>query len=471
MSVTERFHPIDLPDRNTLSGSVPEASVFEDVESAVRSYCRRFPAVFATARGCHLYDTEGNAYTDFFSAAGSLNYGHNDPHLRDAMVDYLRRDGVVATLDMYTSAKSAFLRAFKELILQPRGLQYRIQFTGPTGTSVVESAIKLARKVTGRSNVIAFTNAFHGMSAGALSLTGSRGHRQSVMAGPVTRIPYDGYLGPDLNTMDLLRKLLGDASSGVDRPAAAIVETIQAEGGVRPASGEWLRQLSKLTAEHGILLIVDDIQTGCGRTGTFFSFEHSGIVPDLVCLSKSLSGVGLPFSVLLIRPEHDVWLPGEDNGTFRGNNLAFVSATHAVRRYWSDNRLALRVNALSALVTERLARLKEAVSPLIREVRGRGLMLGIELCDPALAQAVVTDCFRSRLIVEVCGPDDEVVKLLPPLTIDERSLLEGLAILEAAMHRAHTRLMAEPSGLATLAGSSACASERRETVEVSQDET
>lgn len=407
--------------------------IFHRLESEARSYCRRYPAIFAKARDSMLFDVDGNTYIDFLSSAGAVNYGHNNPILKRAIVDYLQEEGPITTLDFHTVAKRAFIELFEANILKKRDLTFKLQFTSPTGTSVVESAVKLARKYTGRSNVVAFTNGFHGMSGTSLSLTGSRHHRQQFMMPMVTRLPYDRYLGDNIDTIGYFRKLLTDNSSGLDLPAAVIVESIQAEGGINVASDQWLGELRELTEAFEIVLIVDDIQVGCGRTGRFFSFERAGIVPDMVCLSKSLSGLGLPLSVLLLKPEFDVWKPGEDSGTFRGNNLAFVSAAAALQHYWSDASLQNLVAEKGATVAERLSRLARDHSARIRATRGRGLIQGIEFIRAEDANAVADRCFEQRLIIETCGPEDQVLKLLPPLTVPDATLQEGLAIVADAI--------------------------------------
>lgn len=416
-----------------MSTIMDERAVFTDHESTVRSYCRRFPMVIERAAGSYLYDTNGTRYLDFLSCAGSVNYGHNPPQLKAALLEYLQSDGIQAALDMHTVAKREFIDAFYQIILKPRQLDYRLQFTGPTGTSVIESAVKLARKVTGRSNVVAFTNGFHGMSGTSLGLTGNRYHRQQVQDTHVTRMPYDGYLPGEVDSVSYLRKLLADSSSGIDLPAAVVLETVQGEGGINIASAQWLRDLRALTREHGILLIVDDIQAGCGRTGQFFSFEFAGIQPDLVCLSKSLSGFGLPFSLLLIAPEHDKWQPAEDNGTFRGNNLAFVSATAALRMFWSDEKLQLDIQRREKMVQGTLHRLAEQFPGVIADVRGRGLFYGMECVDPHMADSIAQECLRHTLIIERCGAEDQVLKLMPALTIEDALLSAGLEIVANAV--------------------------------------
>jgi diaminobutyrate-2-oxoglutarate transaminase len=418
---------------------------FDKLESEVRSYCRSFPTVFTEAAGHHLRDERGRKYIDFFAGAGALNYGHNEPHLKSRLLDYLAGDGVIHSLDMHTSAKRDFLLAFEEKILAPRNLEYRLMFPGPTGTNAVESALKLARKHTGRTNVIAFSNAFHGMTLGSLSLTGNGSKRAGAgidLTG-VTRMPFDGYLGDGTSTTDVLRRFLEDGSSGVEAPAAIVLETVQAEGGVNVASRSWLRRVARLARKHGALLVIDDIQVGCGRTGPFFSFEWADIKPDLVCLSKSISGYGLPFALTLIRPELDCFDPGEHNGTFRGHNPAFVTAAAALERYWSDDALEQEVGEKAAVVRDAL----EAIAaPHGGEVRGRGLIQGIAFPDVQFASEISRQAFARGLIVETAGPRDEVLKLLPPLTISTEGLAEGLSILAKSAEAATRTTEPEPVG-------------------------
>ncbi|HEY1761048.1 MAG TPA: diaminobutyrate--2-oxoglutarate transaminase [Acidimicrobiales bacterium] len=409
--------------------------IFETWESEVRSYVRSFPTVFDTARGSVLIGEDDNQYIDFFAGAGTLNYGHNNPLLKQALIDYIERDGIVHSLDMATRAKREFIESFVNLILTPRGLQYKLHFTGPTGANATEAAIKVARLATGRTNVIAFTHGYHGLSLGALAATAARKFREAaaVPLGSTTFMPFEGYFGADVDTISMLEKMLDDPSSGVDRPAAVIVETIQGEGGVNTASVDWLRRLADLAAQREIPLIVDDIQAGCGRTGDFFSFEESGIVPDVVVLSKSLSGYGLPMSLVLIRPELDVWEPGGHTGTFRGNNLAFVGATAALRTYWADDTFSSEVKRKGELLQRRLA---EIVSrhPGELESRGRGLMQGVaSLSDPDFASRVSREAFEHGVVIETAGAYSEVVKFLPPLTTDDETLLAGVDVVEAAI--------------------------------------
>jgi diaminobutyrate-2-oxoglutarate transaminase len=401
-------------------------------ESEVRSYCRDFPALFETASGARIRDSDGRPYVDFFSGAGALNYGHNNQRMKDAVIAYMQADGIVQALDFATVAKTRFIEEFQKVILKPRQLTYKMQFTGPTGTNAVEAALKLARKVTRRADIIAFTNAFHGMSLGALAASATEFKRNGagVPLGFVTRFPYDGYLGSGVDTVAYMRAHLDDPGSGVSKPAAIIVETVQAEGGVNVARGKWLRAVAELARSVDALLIVDEIQTGCGRTGPFFSFEDAEIVPDIVCLSKSISGFGLPMTMILMKPELDAWKPGEHNGTFRGNNLAFVAATSALS-YWEDPRFEAETRRKGALIASELGAI--VASDPSAEVRGRGMLQGIHWKDASKASKVSRLAFQRGLIVETSGARSDVLKLIPPLTIDEGDLELGLEILRESI--------------------------------------
>jgi diaminobutyrate-2-oxoglutarate transaminase len=416
--------------------------IFNRLESEVRGYIRSFPTIFSKAQNAVLTDEGGTEYIDFLAGAGTLNYGHNNPLLKKAAIDYLTEDGIVHGLDMATSAKKQFLQTFEDCILKPRKLQYKFQFTGPTGTNAVEAAVKLARNVTGRRTVVSFTNGFHGVTLGALALTGNGKFRDAAgtALNDVHRAPYSGYYGMEVDTIAMLDKLIADPSSGVDLPAAIIVECVQGEGGLNVAGLNWLKRLEQLCQRHGILMIVDDIQAGCGRTGTFFSFEPAGIRPDIVTLSKSLSGFGLPMALLLMKPELDVWKPGQHNGTFRGNNLAFVTATAALEHYWRDNHFQTSVQKKAQLVQTFLDKLVSGYPQAKLTRRGRGMMQGVSCADPALADRITSIAFQNGLIIETSGGSDEVVKLLMPLTIEQETLLKGLDMLEQAVAEAVSEL-------------------------------
>jgi len=408
---------------------------FNRLESEVRGYCRSYPTVFTTARGAEIFNEDGDRYLDFLAGAGSLNYGHNNPIIKKAVMKFLEDDCLLHGLDMHTAVKREFLETFEKQLLFPLEMDYKVQFTGPTGTNAVEAALKLARNITGRTNIISFTNGFHGVSLGSCAATGNSHFRDSagVPLNYTTFMPYAGYFGSEADTLAYLRKFLEDSSSGVDLPAAIIVETIQGEGGVNVASYTWLQELRTICDQYEILMIVDDIQVGCGRTGCFFSFEEAGLTPDIVTLSKSLSGYGLPFSLVLMKSELDQWEPGQHNGTFRGNNLAFVAATEALRTYWQDNELTKQVKAKGYTMRKRLEEIAAQYGEVDLDVRGRGMIQGVsckqctELCD-----AVSAEAYKRGLIVETSGAEDHVLKLLPPLTIEDELLEEGLDIIEAS---------------------------------------
>ncbi len=418
---------------------------FARIESEVRSYCRSFPTVFTESEGARLKDEAGKSYIDFFAGAGTLNYGHNNPILRDALIKYIQSGGVTHALDMSTVAKRELLLALESILLQPRGLDFKVMFPGPTGTNAVESALKLARKVTGRTTIMSFTNAFHGMTLGSLAITGNVSKRNGagIPLGHVSRAPFDGYLGEGVDTIDYIEDLILDGSSGIEKPAAFILETIQAEGGVNVADASWLKRLRALARKHDILFIVDDIQVGCGRTGGFFSFEGMDLDPDMICLSKSLSGYGLPFALTMFKRELDQWAPGEHNGTFRGFNLAFTTARVALETYWQDDTLKNETIRKSRIAEDRMRELGERFGG---EFRGRGLIQGIAFEDASMAGKVSAACFERGLIMETAGARGDVLKLLPPLVISDADLLTGLEIVEDSLCALTTK-SGQPQGV------------------------
>lgn len=409
--------------------------IFENHESQVRSYSRSFPTVFKKAKGYKMWDTDGKEYIDFFAGAGALNYGHNNEKMKKKIIEYIEEDGISHSLDMATVVRGKFLEKFNQIILEPRNLNYKVMFPGPTGTNTVESALKIARKVTGRQNIISFTNAFHGMTLGSLSVTGNSFNRKGAGV-PLTNtvsMPYDTFLD-DNQSLEYLKRFLENSGSGVDLPAAIILETVQGEGGINAASYEWLRGIEALCRRYEMLLIVDDVQAGCGRTGTFFSFEPAGIKPDIVCLSKSIGGYGLPFAITLIKPEYDSWGPGEHNGTFRGNNMAIVAATEALS-YWETDELTKSVEQKAGIIQARMEKIVDDYPELNATTRGRGFMQGIACGEgkEEYANEICAKAFEKGLIIETAGPDSEVVKFLGSLTIDEEGLNKGFDILEEAI--------------------------------------
>jgi diaminobutyrate-2-oxoglutarate transaminase len=336
---------------------------------------------------------------------------------------------------MHTAAKREFLTAFEEIILQPRQLDYRVQFPGPAGANAVEAALKLARKVTGRTEVISFSGAFHGMSLGALAVTGSKLHRAGagVPLRHAVQVPFGCRLEAGDGSSPGIERLVGDRGAEMNDVAAVIVETVQGEGGINVAALQWLSDLARLCRRTGILLIVDDVQMGCGRTGPFFSFEAASITPDIVCLSKSIGGYGLPLALTLIRPDLDIWKPGEHNGTFRGINPAFITGTAALRVYWQDKVLEQGTLAKGQRIAAALTELVASVPGTLLQSRGRGLAHGLAFEHGELARKVSSAAFERGLLAETAGPDDEVIKLLPPLTASEFEIEQGLAILADAV--------------------------------------
>lgn len=412
-------------------------NIFEKCESNVRSYCRSFPDIFHRAKGSMIYSDSGKEYIDFFAGAGALNYGHNHDYIKQKVMSYLDADGIAHGLDMYTSAKEKFLAKFDEVVLSSKKLDYRIQFCGSTGTNAVEAALKLARKVKQRSGIFSFMGAYHGMTLGSLSISGNTGIRAGAIgtSSNVTFMPYPYGFMESFDTIKYIESVLNDVNSGVEKPAAIIFETVQAEGGVVVAPIEWMQKLRNLCDKHDILLICDDIQVGCGRTGSFFSFERADIVPDIVVLSKSISGYGFPMSLLLIKPDLDIWEPGEHNGTFRGNQLAFVGATAALEyRESCDFEQDVKAKELfiKNFLTQEIASISENIL-----IRGIGMIWGIDVKDcggSSLAKTITSRCFELGLIVERAGRNDTVIKLLPPLIIDMPTLQKGCLIIKQALN-------------------------------------
>ncbi|MGH1357076.1 MAG: diaminobutyrate--2-oxoglutarate transaminase [Thalassovita sp.] len=406
-----------------------DTAIFKRRESDARSYCRGFDTVFTSAKGSLMTAHDGKQYIDFLAGCSSLNYGHNDPDLKDALIAHIQADGIAHGLDLHTDTKAAFLEIFERLILAPRDMPHKLMFTGPTGANAVEAAMKIARKVTGRTNVIAFTNGFHGVTQGALAATGNGYHRggAGVPLTNVTRMPFDGYMGASQDTTQFLEAMISDQSSGMDAPAAIILETVQGEGGLNAANPVWLRRIAALAKKAGALLIIDDVQAGCGRTGGFFSFEGMGISPDIITLAKSISGFGLPMGLVLVKPEHDVMGPAEHNGTFRGNTHAFVTARAAIQKFWSDDSFQ-KDTARRAKLIENGLKVIASMVPGAR-LKGRGMMRGVDVRSGALAAEICARAFQNGLIIETSGPQDEVVKILAPLTTPDDVLETGLDIL------------------------------------------
>lgn len=398
--------------------------VFDRWESEVRGYSRAYPTVFKSASNARQVDEAGKSYIDFFGGAGVLNFGHNNAKMKDAIIEFLQADGIPHSLDMATTTKREFMQAFIDTILKPRNMDYRMQFTGPTGTNAVEAALKLARKVTGRRQVIAFTNGFHGMTLGALAATANSYYRNAagVELNNVERLPF----GHPLEGME---ETYNDSSSGYEEPAAILVEPIQAEGGVNVADEKWLKEIRQFARDRGALFIIDDIQAGCGRTGSYFSFDGMDLDPDIITLAKGLGGYGTPIAMNLNKPEHDKhWSPSEHTGTFRGQGISFVAGKVAMDYFKGDDFMK-DVRRKGDVMHDRL----KAMTPASMEIRGRGMLWGLDTHDPAVNKKIVRECFDNGLLLGACGTDGRVGKLIPPLTISDADLKEGLDILEKAI--------------------------------------
>ncbi|WP_455358867.1 diaminobutyrate--2-oxoglutarate transaminase [Streptomyces sp. SYSU K21746] len=432
-------------------------------ESAARTYARSLPIVPVRARGLTIEGADGRRYLDCLSGAGTLALGHNHPVVLEAIRKVIDSGAPLHVLDLATPVKDDFTTELFSTLPRQLADHARVQFCGPAGTDAVEAALKLVRTATGRQGILAFTGAYHGMTAGALAASGGA---QDVR---VTRLPYPqdyrcpfgvgGERGAELSAR-WTENLLDDPKGGVPAPAGMILEPVQGEGGVIPAPDGWLRRMREITADRSIPLIADEVQTGVGRTGTFWAVEHSGIVPDVMVLSKAIGG-SLPLAVVVYRSDLDAWEPGAHAGTFRGNQLA-MAAGAATLRYVRENRLADRAATLGARMLGRLQGLA-AEYQCIGDVRGRGLMIGVELVDPeaqeltgtgsapaspALAAAVQQECLRRGLIVELGGRHSSVVRLLPPLTLtDEQATAVLDRLADALAAAAGTPYRLEQPGL------------------------
>ncbi|MDD1014585.1 aspartate aminotransferase family protein [Pseudomonas rubra] len=428
-------------------------------ESNARSYPRRIPLALKRARGIYVEDVEGRQFIDCLAGAGTLALGHNHPVVIEAIQQVLADELPLHTLDLTTPVKDQFVQDLFSLLPDALRSEAKIQFCGPTGTDAVEAALKLVRTATGRNTVLSFQGGYHGMSQGALSLMGSLGPKKplaALLANGVQFLPYPydyrcpfglgGAAGVKVN-LHYLENLLSDPESGVQLPAAVIVEVVQGEGGVIPADIEWLRGLRRITEKAGVALIVDEIQSGFARTGKMFAFEHAGITPDVVVLSKAIGG-SLPLAVVVYRQWLDTWQPGAHAGTFRGNQMA-MAAGSAVINYLKEHDLCAHAQAMGERLAGHLRRLQQEFAQL-GDIRGRGLMLGVELVDPVsavdaqghpaacprLAPLVQRECLKRGLILELGGRQGAVVRFLPPLIITAEQIDEVAARFARAVRAA-----------------------------------
>lgn len=448
MTTTYQRRPVEIDVPGALSAEYLARQEIE--ESNARTYPRRLPIAVRRAEGSHVEDVDGNMYIDFLAGAGVLSLGHNHPRLVAAARQQL--DQLVHGLDLPTPVKAEFTR--RQLDMLPASLRGRtkVHFCGPTGSNGVEAAIKLAKINTGRGDIISYQGGFHGSTAGAMAVTGNTEIKQQVpnaMPG-VHFFPYSYCLRCPLglertscavNCATYLERALSDSHSGIPTPAAVLLELVQGEGGCIPAELEFVRKVREITKRHDVLMIVDEVQTGCGRTGTWFAFEQYGIEPDIIVASKGLSGIGLPVALLFYDRRLDTWQPGAHIGTFRGNQLAFATAIAALDVIAEEgvlDNVVRQGELLGGLLADLAGR-----TPWIAQVRGRGLMWGIELLDPdtgasatKLATAIQRAALHNGLILEVGGRDDCVLRLLPPLNIDEKTIVSAIDALTAAFAEA-----------------------------------
>jgi diaminobutyrate-2-oxoglutarate transaminase len=416
-------------------------------ESNARVYGRHFPIAVQDASGSFLRDVDGNVFIDFLTGAGVLSLGHGHPELVEVAAEQMGR--FAHGLDLPSAAKDAFVEAQLSMLPARMAERTKVHFCGPTGANAVDAAIRLCKIATGRSDVVSFQGGFHGTTHAGASLTGLVANKASVANGVpgVHFFPFSNCSDCPLgltrdrcatNCAEFVERSLRDPNGGVPRPAAVLVELVQGEGGVIPADPEFVRRLWALTRELDVPLVVDEVQTGCGRTGTWFAFEQYGIEPDVIVASKALSGIGQPVALIMYDERLDVWAPGAHTGTFRGNQVAFAAGSRAVEIVRRDDVLG-NVRARAAQIELLLTELRR--HPWVRDVRGRGLMWGVELADPVsgrraggVAERVQARALRQGLILELGGREDCVVRLLPPLNVTEDVVATACRILVEAVH-------------------------------------
>ncbi|WP_411350110.1 diaminobutyrate--2-oxoglutarate transaminase [Paenibacillus sp. WLX2291] len=430
----------------------------EQKESNARAYPRHFPLVISKAKGMMVTDTEGRQYYDCLAGAGTLALGHNHDVVVEAIRDVLNQQIPLHTLDLATPLKLAFMEELFSLLPMEMRDHAKIQFCGPTGADAVEAAIKLVKTATGGRSILAFQGSYHGSTQATMAMSGNlskKQHLQSLLPDVhFLPFPYEyrcpfgvgGEMTAQLSAQ-YIENLLDDCESGIAAPCGVIVETVQGEGGAIPANIRWLQELRRITAERGIPLIIDEVQTGFGRTGKMFSFEHAGIVPDVIICSKAVGG-SLPMSVIMYRDELDRWQPGAHTGTFRGNQMAMATGL-ATLRYIQEQHVMDNVRERGQQIMNRLRSLQESV-PSLGDVRGRGLMIGVEIVDTnavmdrlghyppsgKLAEQIQQRCFANGLIIEVGGRHSSVIRFLPPLVISEQETDKVLELFTTSVHEA-----------------------------------
>jgi diaminobutyrate-2-oxoglutarate transaminase len=430
----------------------------EKRESNARSYPRRIPIAIEEAEGIYVKDADGRNFIDCLAGAGTLALGHNHPVVISAIEKVLHDKRPLHTLDLTTPVKEEFVSEVFDSLPEEFAKRAKIQFCGPTGGDAIEAAIKLVKTATGRRSILSFQGGYHGATHGTMALSGNLGPKQSVqgLMPDVHFMPYPyayrcpfGMGGEETHKISAkyIENLLYDPESGILPPAAMILEVVQGEGGSIPAPVEWLREIRRITKERNIPLIIDEVQTGIGRTGELFAFQHAGIIPDVVVLSKAIGG-SLPLSVVIYDRELDKWGPGAHIGTFRGNQMAMAAGT-ATLKYIKENNLSQHAKELGEKLMLELTILQNEI-PEIGDVRGRGLMVGAEIvnpripsglkgtyaANPELASRIQRECFNRGLILEVGGRHGSVIRFLPPLIITEKQLDDVLAIFKDAVRAA-----------------------------------
>jgi diaminobutyrate-2-oxoglutarate transaminase len=421
-------------------------------ESNARTYPRRLPLAIKSASGIHVTDVDGRVYIDCLAGAGTLALGHNHPVVTDAIRSHLDSGAPLHTLDLTTEAKDTFVSELFDSL--PPGLRAhgRIQFCGPSGSDAIEAALKLVKTATGRRTILGFHGGYHGHTHGSLALMGNVSPKLAI-SGLMPDVHFLPYPHPSrcplgctqcdgVHCADYVEHLLQDPESGVVHPAGMILEVVQGEGGSIPAPDAWLRRIRQLTREHQIPLIIDEVQTGWGRTGALYACQHAGVEPDVLVLSKAIGG-SLPLSVVIYHEDLDVWQPGAHAGTFRGNQLA-MAAGRATLQYLLEHDIPSHANAMGEHLQSRLRTL-QAMHACIGEVRGRGLMVGMEMVDPreadrrgrpaydgGRARAIQAACFERGLIIETGGRHSAVLRFLPPLIVTAAEIDRICDIVDAA---------------------------------------
>jgi diaminobutyrate-2-oxoglutarate transaminase len=432
-------------------------------ESNARSYPRKLPFALSQAKGIYLKDVDGQVYYDCLSGAGALALGHNHAVVQEAIMKQLSKNLPMLTLDITTPVKEEFVNEILKCFPKEFAENAKIQFCGPSGADAVEAAIKLVKHATGRRGMMAFQGGYHGMTHGALSLMGNLGAKKNIsgLMADVTMLPYPYLYRLPITGMsdedgkycsEYIENLLTDDESGVLKPAGIIIEALQGEGGKIPAPIKFLKELRRITQEQDIPLIFDEIQSGFGRTGKMFAFEHANIIPDIVVLSKALGG-SLPMAVVVYNKKYDVWGPGSHAGTFRGNQLGMATGT-ATMRYIRENNLLENVIKMGELFVEELANIQNATN-CIGDIRGKGLMIGVEIVNPnsgvlqhgkperfeKLARKIQYECFCRGLVVEIGGRQSSVIRLMPPLNVEKEQVLDICKILKEAIVAAERELL------------------------------